>query len=92
MNQTLSIAVIVGFFMSPAISAINREKWSSQLKAISAFVLCVVAALATAWYEASVDWHDLRAVVIGVVGAAIISYHNFWKPSGAADAISETTG
>jgi hypothetical protein len=91
-NETLSISIIVGFFMSPAISVISREKWNPQLKAVAAFVLCVIAAVVTAWYEATTNWHDLRGVLIAVFSASIASYHLFWKPSGAANAISKVTG
>lgn len=92
MNETLSISVIVGFFLSPAISAINREAWSSHVKAAVAFAACLVAAVVTAWYEASTNWHDLRGVLIALFSAAIISYRAFWGPSGIADKISKTTG
>lgn len=92
MNEVLSISVIVGFFLSPAIDAINREKWSAQLQAISAFVICMIAAVATDLATASFNWHDLRGVIIAVFSAAIISFHAFWKPSGISGSISKTTG
>lgn len=92
MSEPMSISIVVGFFMSPAISAITREKWSAQAQAGAAFGLCLLAAVVTTWFQGTLDWHDLRGVVIGVVGAAIVSFHLFWKPSGVADAVSKATG
>lgn len=92
MDNTVTFAVIIGFLAPPVIAAINREKWSSEVKGVVAFLLCLVAAAATAWYEASLDTHNLRKTIPLVFGAAIMSYHQFWRPTGIAPSIEKKTG
>jgi hypothetical protein len=91
MDNTVTFAAIVGFLVPPAVAVINREKWSSQVKGVIAFLVCLLAAIGTAWYEQSVEWNDLRKVLPIVFGAAILTYHQFWKPSGIAPTIEKNT-
>jgi hypothetical protein len=91
-DNTVTFAAIVGFVAPPVIAVINREHWSEQVKGVVAFVVCLLAAIGTAWYEQSVDWHDLRKVLPIVFGAAILTYHQFWKPTGIAPSIEKKTG
>lgn len=91
MDNTITAAAIAGFVAPPLIAVINRKHWSSEVKAVSAFLVCVLVALGTAWYEQEVDWHNLRAVLPVVFGSAILTYNQFWKPSGIADAIERNT-
>jgi hypothetical protein len=91
MDNTVTFAAIVGFICPPIIAFINRERWSSQVKGIVAFLVCLLAAIGTCWYERSVDWHNLRAVLPIVFGAAILTFHQFWKPSGIAPTIEKNT-
>lgn len=91
-ENTITAAAIAGFVAPPLIAIINRKRWSSEVKGIVAFLVCVAIALATAWYEERVDWHNLRTVLPVVFGSAILTYHQFWKPSGIAPAIEGATG
>ena len=85
-------AVVVGFAMPPVIDAINRRTWASEAKAVSAFALCIPAALLVVYvmgYWRPEDW--LRTFLI--IFAAAIAFHRFyWKPSGISDAIAKATG
>lgn len=92
MDNTITFAALVGLAAPPIIAVINRENWSSQVKGIVAFLVCLVLAVATAWYEQEVDWHNLRAVLPVVFGTAISSYHWFYKPTGIAPSIEKKTG
>lgn len=92
MDNTITFSAIVGFFLPAAIAVVNRERWSSQIKGLVAFAVCLLAALATVWYEASVDWHDYRRVVIVVFGVAIGTYRAWWHPSGLTGSIETKTG
>lgn len=91
MDSTVTMALMVGFFVVPVISVVNKEKWTSQTKGVVAFVICLLAAGATAWYEQSLDVHDVRKTMPIVLGTAIASYHQFWKPTGIAPAIESKT-
>jgi hypothetical protein len=89
------LAVIVGFVMPPIIDTINRGTWSSELKALAAFVLCIPGALlvvyVTGYWNIATpdDW--LRTFLI--VFAAAIAFHRFyWKPSEISDVITRATG
>lgn len=92
MDNTTTFAAIAGFLAPPVIAIINRQHWTSQTKGIVAFLVCLAAALFTAWYERSVDWHNVRAVLPVVFGSAIATYHWFWKPTGIAPNIEDKTG
>lgn len=85
-------AVVVGFVMPPVIDTISRRNWSSEAKAVSAFVLCIPAALLVVYvmgYWKPEDW--LRTFLI--VFAAAIAFHRFWwQPSGLSDKIDRATG
>lgn len=89
------VAVIIGFFMPAAIEAINRRTWPSELKAASAFVLCIPGSLlavyvAGQWNTATFDeW--LRTFLI-IFFVAIAMHRWYWKPSGISDAIAKATG
>jgi hypothetical protein len=93
-NMVLAAAV-VGFFMPPLIDAINRRGWSSEVKAISAFLLCVPGAalsvyLSGQWNRSTFD-EGLRSFLI-VLFVAIAMHRFYWKPSGISDAIDKATG
>lgn len=92
MDNTQTLAVIGGFLAPVAIAVINREEWSSQMKGIVAFLVCFVAAGFVAWYDRSLTTHNLRETLPLVFGAAIATYHWFWKPSGIAPTIEKKTG
>lgn len=89
MDNTFSFSLIVGFILPPIIAVFTQTHWSSQAKGVVVFILCALAAIGTAWYEKSVDWHNLRSILPVVFLAALGFYHMFWKPSGIAPAIEK---
>lgn len=91
-SELATISGIVGFAMPAAIAVLNRERWKPATKAIAAFVLCLVAALLTAWYQDALNAEDVRATALIVVGSAIGSYQLWWKPSTLTDRIESATG
>lgn len=91
-QDVATAAVILGFGLPPIISALNRTKWSSAVRGIVAFVVCVVAALAVLWYEDLLNTVDIRNTIGLIFGLAITTYNLFWKPTGIAPAIEEATG
>lgn len=92
-TNVLMWGAIVGFLMPALIAAINRRMWSSAAKAVCAFVLCIVAAGVTAFLTGDFDdTDDLVTAALAVFGAAITTYHFWWKPSGIAPKIEAATG
>lgn len=92
MDNTITGAAIAGFVVPPVVAIINRRAWSSEVKGFVAFLVCVVVAAAWCWYEQEVDWHNLRVVLPVVFASAIVTYHQWYKPSGITDAIEKKTG
>jgi hypothetical protein len=83
---------IIGFFGSPVITAINRRRWSSELKAASAFVWCFIGALGTVYFSNNFDIQNLATTFLFTTVTAIASYEKIWKPTGIVDKIYNVTG
>lgn len=93
MDNTITAAAIAGFVAPPIIAVINRRAWSSEVKGIVAFLVCVVFAIGVTWYwRPDLDWRNLRLVFAVVFSTAIVTYHQFYKPSGIAPSIERKTG
>lgn len=91
-NSLVTDSALIALIMPGIIAALNREKWSSQVKAVAAFVICLVAAAGVAWWNNDLNWHDYRVAAATVFGATLGLYHAVWKPSGLADSVSKGTG
>lgn len=91
-SNLLPISAIVAFLIVPLISFITAEAWSTAVKAVVAFVVCIGAAFLVMLYAVGVNWHDYRLIAITVFSSAISFYHLFWKPSGIAPSIRQNTG
>lgn len=91
-QNLLTTSLAVGFLAPPVISAIQRQRWSAQTKAISAFVLCVVAAVGAIWWQGSFNQTDIRDTIAAVFGVAIFTYRHFWQPSTMTDKVNAATG
>lgn len=92
MDNAQTLALIGGFLAPVAIAVINREKWSSQLKGVVAFLVCLVVAGFVSWYERTLNSHNLREMLPIVFASAIATYHWFWKSTGIAPTIEHSTG
>jgi VIT1/CCC1 family predicted Fe2+/Mn2+ transporter len=88
-------AFIVGFFLPVAIAVIQQAGWSERVRAVVAFLACVVAGLGTAYFggdlSGSVDPRSVISDVLIVLVTAISTYKAFWKPTGVAPAVEEAT-
>ncbi len=89
--------VVVGFLMSPVTSAINRRAWSSEVKAIGAFVWCLLAALlllvaGDRLHAAALDATSLVGTFLTIFVLAIGLYRWYFQPSGIAARIEGVTG
>lgn len=91
MSNLTQWAAIVAFFVPLVVAFLNQTSWSAQMKAIVFFVVSIVAAGGTAYFQGDLTgkrWLD-AALVIVAAGAAF--YHGFWKPVGVAPEIEKST-
>lgn len=90
MEDTLTVASVMGGLAPLAIAVINRPGWSSQRKqlvAIAASVVLAVVALAVTGGFADFDPADWLATVTLVIGTSQAAYALIWKPTDTAPAI-----
>lgn len=89
----MTIAGILGFLIPPLMQVINRQNWSSEVRAVTAFAACAVGAVVATWWQGDLDnFDDIRTSILVTFGAAIFFYNQYWKASGLADRIMEKTG
>lgn len=84
--------LVAGFFMVPVVGLIKQSKWSEQAKAVLTFLVALVVAAGTVYFEQpDWNWRDYVSTALIVLVTAISTYHGFWKPSGIEPKISEIT-
>lgn len=90
-GSLVQIAILVGFLLPHLISLVNQQRWSPGLKAVVAFLVCLVAAIVTCWAKGSLDLHHFAATASVVYLLARSSYAGLWKPLGVSDSIEAST-
>jgi cell division protein FtsW (lipid II flippase) len=92
MSNTQMWSLIVGFLLPLIIAVIQQATWSDGLRAIVAFVACLVAAIGQVLIElSSWDWRVWIQSVLLIFVTAIATYKRFWVPVGIAPAIEVRT-
>lgn len=84
--------VIVGILLPLVIAAINRTAWTSPLKAVSALLVCVVAAAGELFFKGQFSMGNLAQNGVAVFFMVVTTYKGFWQPTGIASAIETRTG
>jgi cyanate permease len=84
----LAIGAVV---MPPIIAVTNQQKWSAQIKGVTALLICAVYALGTLALRSDPDFHDWRNTMLTTAGAAFGAYKLWWQPSKIAPAIESLT-
>ncbi len=82
---------IVGFFLPLLISAISRLTWPQSLRAVVAFILCLVAGLGTAYFAGNFHLTTIGLSIGTVLVVAWSSFSRFWNKVGATDAVEKAT-
>lgn len=94
-SETAGIGLLIGAALPLLISVINRASWKPRAKAVTAFVICVVGALASTVFVDGISLGDPGLDIVAyfgtVYGAAMVSYEALWKPTKVAPAIEEHT-
>lgn len=82
---------VVGFFLPLGVSVIQQPKWHDGAKAVVTFLLCLIAAAGTAYFEGKLTGARFTSSLLVVFLAAITSYKGLWKPTGASPSIEAAT-
>lgn len=94
-TETAGIGVLIGSVLPLLISVINRVDWTDRVKAIVAFVVCMLAAAVSSLLVEGVDVRDPNfdfvAYAATLYGSAMIAYGRFWRPTRVAPAIEAAT-
>jgi hypothetical protein len=79
--------VILGFISSPVISFLNRRVADPEMRAVVAFVSCLVLAVVDTLVRGSLNLTNLTATFLLIFAVAITFYRFYFKPSGIAGRI-----
>lgn len=82
-------AALVGFFLPPVLAILIQTKWSDRVKAVVAFVACLIAGAGTAYLEADLDGRTWVSASLVVLTTGYATFRNFWKPTGISPAIEK---
>ena len=82
---------IVGFFLPPFISAIMRTGWGNTPRAIVAFLVCLVAAAGTTYFQGQFDAANLVKSALVITTLSIATFKGLWNKTGVTDAIEGVT-
>ena len=83
--------LLVGFFLPLAISVIQQQGWSDQLRAIVAFAACAIAGAGTAYFQGDFTGKRIISGILIVAVTALTTYRNFWKPTEISPTIETKT-
>lgn len=93
-NNEVMVLMIIAFLMSPIISFINRlvppGSWTSEMKAVLAFVVCAVASLLLVVARGQLNANDWFSTFLVFFVTATVLYTVYFKPSGIAEKIAGT--
>jgi hypothetical protein len=84
-------SLIVGFVSPIAISLLQQPTWSSQVRAVVAFLFSAVLAVPTAYFAGDLQGKDLVTSGLLIVVSAMSAYRNFWKPTGVSPTVEAAT-
>lgn len=91
MNDLQLWATLVGFFLPVVVAFVQQPKWNENARAIVTFLVCVIAAGGTAYFQGVLTGRRFVSAFLFVLVAALAIYRVFWKPTGIAPKIEEVT-
>lgn len=92
MNSLVQLSALIGSVLPLAIAAIQRESWSSAMKAVFAVAVCLIAATVTTLASGNFNSHDWFSSAVAVFTLTGVTYRSVWKPTGVADTVEAKTG
>lgn len=80
---------LVGFFLPLLIAVVVKMTWPGSVKAITAFVISLIAAAGTTYFQGQFDPTNLTLSFLIIFSLAVTIYKMFWKELGIAPAIEQ---
>ena len=84
-------SLLVGFFLPPVLAIVQQSSWSDRLRAVVAFVACLLAGAGVAYFQGDLTGKRFITGALVVMVTGLATYRNFWKPTGVAPAIETKT-
>jgi len=85
-------SLVVAFFLPVAIAVIQRQAFSSALRATITFLVSGVAAAGTAYFTDGLTGGNLIHSGLIILVGTIAVYQGLMKPTGIAPAVEAATG
>ena len=85
------LAAVVAFLLPPILAVPMQAGWSSQAKAVVAFVVCLGVAAVIVYVNGMLDAADYVRTALIVLTVTQATYQGFWRPSGVSPAILSAT-
>jgi hypothetical protein len=82
---------IVAFVIPVVLSLLIQSKWSAHVKAAVFFVVSLIAAAGTAYWQGDLTGKRWLESALIIVSAGAAFYHGWWKPSSVAPTIEKRT-
>lgn len=84
-------ALIVGFFLPPAIAIVQQPTWSEPLRAFVTFVVCAVASVGTTYFQGDLTGRRFVEAGLVILVTTIATFKGFWKPTKISTGIEAAT-
>lgn len=84
-------ALVVGFFLPPVLAIVQQSSWSDKVRAVVAFLACLVAGAGTAYFQGDLTGRRFAEASLVILTTGMATYRNFWKPTGVAPTIESAT-
>lgn len=91
MTNMVMWALVVGFFLPPALAIIQQPRWSNRVRSVVAFLACAVAGAGTAYFQGDLTGRRFVEAGLVVLVTAMSTFRNFWKTTGVTDTIEQAT-
>lgn len=95
---TVTVGIpVLSFFLGAIIpllvAIVTKTSASSGVKAIANVALCILTGVIQHLLAAggSSTWVDITQAAIAAFVASVTSYHSFWRPTGVAPALAQST-
>ena len=84
LSQAQMVAAVVAFFLPLAIDVILKSGWSERAQAVIAFLVYVVVAIVTVYFDGRWNPANATMTLLLVLTVAISAYKAAWRPTGVS--------
>jgi peptidoglycan/LPS O-acetylase OafA/YrhL len=91
MSHLAQLSALVGFLLPFLVAIVQKSHWSRTVRTVIGVAASVATATIVAILHGDVTLHTWGTAVIGVLGAAMVSYKAIWEPIGAAPWLERVT-